>query len=91
MQPINANRSKDQNSYPVQKKSTGHNQPSAKASDDYNGTATNTPEDFVELSTPHNFTQSSTKGKKTSTHVTNEEKKALFDSFSSKSSFSVYT
>lgn len=91
MQPINANSSKDQNSYPVQKKPSGNNQSSAKASDDYNAPANHTPEDFVELSAPHNVTQRPPTGKKISTHVTNEEKKALFDSFSSKSSFSIYS
>lgn len=91
MQAINANSSKDQNSFPVQNKSSEKDQTSVKATDDHTGTASHFPEDFVELSAPQSFTQNPSTGKKASTHVTNEEKKALFDSFSGRTGFSVYS
>lgn len=91
MRPINADSSNDQSSYQVQKVFSGQNQEAAKTGIDQKGAANHLPEDFVDLSAPQGITLKTSAGKRNSTHVTNEEKKALFDSFSGKTGFSVYS
>ncbi len=92
MQSNIINNIKEQVTLTTQKKSPEQNHKSKKAAEtDLNGNAANLTDDIVELSAPQTFTQNSSDGKKVSKPVTNEEKSALFDSFSGMRTFSIYS
>lgn len=86
------NNSKEHITTATEKKSSNQNHTSVKtAVNDHNGNTVNLPEDIVNLSASQAAAKNPSGSKNSSTAVTSEEKTALFDPFSGRMSFSIFS
>jgi hypothetical protein len=90
MLPVNASNIQNHISTPIQKSPSKQNDKPAKTASNVRAVnAVNYPEDVVNLST--SATAQSPASKRPSTPLSNSEKDALLNSFSGKTSFSIYS